>query len=78
MSDVFFEELEIPKPGYRLGVSGGTHGSMTGQMLKRLETVTQQERLDCIMFYGDTTTPPWPARCLNYCKMAWMPGRFSK
>lgn len=30
MSDVFFEELDIPKPDYNLGISGGTHGKMTG------------------------------------------------
>ena len=29
MSDVFFEEMDIPKPDYNLGISGGTHGEMT-------------------------------------------------
>ena len=33
MSDVFFEEMDIPKPDYNLGISGGTHGEMTGRML---------------------------------------------
>ena len=37
MSEVFFEELDIPKPDYNLGISGGTHGQMTGQMLIKLE-----------------------------------------
>ena len=32
MSDVFFEELNIPKPDYNLGVGGGTHGQNTGRM----------------------------------------------
>ena len=30
MSDIFFKELDIPKPDYNLGISGGTHGKMTG------------------------------------------------
>ena len=37
MSDIFFEELEIPKPDYNLGISGGSHGKMTGAMLAALE-----------------------------------------
>lgn len=32
MSDVFFEEMDIPHPDYNLGISGGSHGQMTGQM----------------------------------------------
>ena len=37
MSDVFFEEMEIPKPAYNLGVNGMNHGAMTGQMLEKIE-----------------------------------------
>ena len=37
MSDVFFEEMDIPKPDYNLGISGGSHGKMTGEMLEELE-----------------------------------------
>lgn len=37
MSDVFFEELDIPRPDYNLGISGGSHGKMTGQMLEALD-----------------------------------------
>ena len=39
MSDVFFEELEIPQPDYNLGIAGGSHGEMTGRMLIELEKV---------------------------------------
>ena len=42
MSDVFFEEMDIPKPDYNLGISGGSHGQMTGRMLIRLEEVLQR------------------------------------
>ena len=34
MSDVFFEELDIPRPGHHLEISGGSHGAMTGRMLE--------------------------------------------
>ena len=33
MSDTFFEELDIPKPDYNLGISGGSHAEMTGKSL---------------------------------------------
>src|SRR5579883_2722746 len=44
MSDVFFEELEIPPPAYHLGIHGGSHGDMTGRMLQRLEAVMGEAR----------------------------------
>ena len=39
MSKVFFEELDIPQPDYNLGIAGGHHGEMTGQMLAAIERV---------------------------------------
>jgi len=39
MSQVFFEELEIPEPQYNLGVGSGSHGKMTGAMLEKIEQV---------------------------------------
>ena len=39
MSDIFFQELNIPKPDYNLGISGGSHGDMTGKMIISLEKV---------------------------------------
>lgn len=56
MSDVFFEELGIPKPEYHLGIGGGSHGAMTGAMLARLEEVIQIEKPDWVMVYGDTNS----------------------
>lgn len=56
MSDVFFEEMDIPKPDYNLGVSGGTHGQMTGQMLIKLEEVFLKERPDMVLLFGDTNS----------------------
>jgi UDP-GlcNAc3NAcA epimerase len=54
MSDVFFDELEIPRPAYNLGIGGGTHGQNTGRMIEGIEQVLMAERPDCLLVYGDT------------------------
>ena len=54
MSDVFFRELEMPAPGYHLGIGGGTHGQNTGRMLEAIEGVLLQEKPDWVVVYGDT------------------------
>ena len=56
MSDIFFDELEIPKPDYNLGISGGTHGKMTGTMLIEIEEVLIKESPDMVLVYGDTNS----------------------
>ncbi len=56
MSDVFFEELEIPKPDHHLGIGGGTHGAQTGAMLIALEDVITKEAPDWVLVYGDTNS----------------------
>lgn len=56
MSDVFFEEMDIPKPDYNLGISGGTHGQMTGQMLIEIEKVFLEEQPDMVLLFGDTNS----------------------
>jgi len=54
MSQIFFEELDIPEPAYNLGVGGGTHGQNTGRMIERIEKVLLTERPDWVLVYGDT------------------------
>ena len=56
MSDVFFDELEIPFPRHHLGVGGGGHGEQTGRMLQALEVVLLKERPDWVLVYGDTNS----------------------
>lgn len=56
MSDVFFEQLGIPAPGYSLGMAGGGHGEMTGRMLCALEPVMIKEAPDLVLVYGDTNS----------------------
>jgi UDP-GlcNAc3NAcA epimerase len=56
MSDVFFEELEIPPPKHHLGVGGGGHGAMTGAMLAKLEETFLAEKPAAALVYGDTNS----------------------
>lgn len=56
MSDVFFTEMEIPKPKYNLEINGLGHGAMTGQMLEKIEQVLLDEKPDAIVIYGDTNS----------------------
>jgi UDP-GlcNAc3NAcA epimerase len=56
MSEVFFEELAIPKPDYNLGIGSGTHGRQTGVMLGAIEGVLEKEGPDVVLVYGDTNS----------------------
>jgi UDP-GlcNAc3NAcA epimerase len=56
MSDIFFEELQIPRPAYHLGIGGGAHGAMTGQMLAAIEEKILAEQPDIMLVYGDTNS----------------------
>jgi len=56
MSDIFFEEMQIPKPHYNLDINGLGHGAMTGQMLEKIEEVLKKEQPDWVMVYGDTNS----------------------
>jgi UDP-GlcNAc3NAcA epimerase len=56
MSQVFFEELDIPTPDHYLGVGSGSHGAQTGKMLTAIEEVLIKERPDLILVYGDTNS----------------------
>jgi len=56
MADIFFRELEIPRPDENLGVGSGSHAFQTGQMLLRLEPLIQEQRPDWVLIYGDTNS----------------------
>ena len=56
MSDVFFEQMSIPKPNYNLAINGLGHGAMTGQMLEKIEEVLLIEKPDWVLVYGDTNS----------------------
>ncbi|MEN8147889.1 MAG: UDP-N-acetylglucosamine 2-epimerase (non-hydrolyzing) [Campylobacterota bacterium] len=56
MSDIFFEEMQIPKPHYNLNINGMGHGAMTGQMLEKIEEILIKEKPDWVLVYGDTNS----------------------
>jgi UDP-GlcNAc3NAcA epimerase len=56
MSDIFFEELNIPKPDYHLAVGSGSHGKQTGEMLEKIEEIVLKEEPDYLLVYGDTNS----------------------
>ena len=57
MSDVFFDELQLPRPDHHLGVGSGSHGAQTAQMLERLEAVLPSGSAGLRrIFYGDTNS----------------------
>lgn len=56
MSQVFFDELEIPRPDYNLGIGSGGHGVQTGAMLAGIEEILLKEKPDRVLVYGDTNS----------------------
>ncbi|MFM2292550.1 MAG: hypothetical protein RIS29_2363 [Bacteroidota bacterium] len=56
MSDVFFAEMEIPRPAYNLDIHGIGHGAMTGRMLEGIEEILLNEKPDALLVYGDTNS----------------------
>lgn len=56
MSDVFFDQLGIPRPDIQLDIHGGTHGAMTGQMLEQIESAILSHNPDWVLVYGDTNS----------------------
>ena len=56
MSAVFFEELGIPQPHYNLGVGSGHHGEQTAKMIRGIEQILEEEKMDGVVLYGDTNS----------------------
>ena len=56
MSDIFFQEMEIPKPTYNLNVNGVNHGAMTGRMMEGIEKILLKEKPEGVLVYGDTNS----------------------
>jgi UDP-GlcNAc3NAcA epimerase len=56
LSEVFFQELDLPEPAHHLDVGSGSHAEQTGAMLVGLERVMREERPDAVIVSGDTNS----------------------
>ena len=56
LSAVFFEELELAPPRYRLETGSGTHGEQTGRMLPAIEAAVVEEGPGAVLVFGDTNS----------------------
>jgi len=56
MSQIFFDELKIPKPNYNLKIGSGSHAGQTAEMLKGIEEILEKERPNYLLIYGDTNS----------------------
>jgi len=72
MSAGFFRDLEMPEPDVNLEVGSGSHGAMTGEMLRRLEPVMAEHEPEGVLVYGDTNSTL--AAAVVACKIAYPGG----
>ena len=56
MSQIFFDELQIPRPDYNLHVGSASHGIQTARMTEGIEALLIKEQPDFIVLYGDTNS----------------------
>ena len=56
MSDIFFQELNIPSPDYNLHIGSGSHGSQTGKMMIKLEELCLEEDFSAMVVIGDVNS----------------------
>jgi UDP-N-acetylglucosamine 2-epimerase (non-hydrolysing) len=56
LSDVFFEELDVPTPACNLGVGSDDHAAQTAAIMRRLDPVVADESPDVVLVYGDTNS----------------------
>jgi len=56
LDNIFFEELQLPKPKYNLKIGSGTNAKQTGKMMIRIEKVLIKENPSIVLIEGDTNT----------------------
>lgn len=56
MSEVFFDEMDIPRPDYNLAINSLSHGAMTGRMIEEIEKILINAKPDWLLVYGDTNS----------------------
>lgn len=70
MSDVFFQDLELPAPDHHLEIGSGTHAEQTGGVMIAYERVCQEDRPDWIIVVGDVNST---AACAQVGAKLWIP-----
>ena len=56
MSDIFFEEMNIPSPNYNLGIRNANYSNMVGSMVNNIVPILKKEKPDAVLLYGDTNS----------------------
>ena len=56
MSQIFFDELAIPRPQFNLDIGSGSHAVQTAQMMIGLEASLLKLKPDVVLVYGDTNS----------------------
>ena len=56
LSEIFFEELDLPEPDAQLGVGSGSHAGQTAEMMTELERLVEERSPDVVLVYGDTNS----------------------
>jgi UDP-N-acetylglucosamine 2-epimerase (non-hydrolysing) len=56
LSDIFFEELGLPRPDYALGIGSGDHGAQTARAWEGIERVLKENRVDLVVVAGDVNS----------------------
>jgi len=56
MDRAFFEDLDLPEPGYNLNVGSGTHADQTGRIMTGVEKILMKEKPEAVLVQGDTNT----------------------
>ncbi len=56
MSDIFFEELQLPPPDCYLGARGDSAAAQTAEILLKFDPVLAAERPDLVLVVGDVTS----------------------
>ncbi len=69
MSDVFFEDLGLPKPHVHLGVGGGSHAENTGGVMIEFEKACIEHKPDVVVVCGDVNST---VACALTAKKLWI------
>jgi UDP-N-acetylglucosamine 2-epimerase (non-hydrolysing) len=56
MSDVFFQQLDMPAPDFNLGVGPGSHAQQTAAVMAAIEPILLDQKPDLILVYGDVNS----------------------